>query len=163
MGVFTCLVLCRTRVTGSRVAHHCFAGCPKGRRGSCSAGPFSCRGSWKMWLRASWPRFHQGIVTTEGRTTVGANQQSTTVWNLKGKPALCDPGQAPLPLWASSVGHSEMMEKGSNVRMSATGSPTEQARGLPPAASPGLSLSPASSPAGDTGLPATFLTPLAAE
>ena len=23
---------------------------------------------------------------------VGANQQSTAVWNLKGKPVLCDPG-----------------------------------------------------------------------
>lgn len=167
MGVFTRLVLCRTRVNGSRVAYHCFAGCFKGHRGNCSPGPFSCKGSWKMWLRASQPQFpvenHQGIVTTERRTTVGANQQSTAVWNLKGKPVLCDPGHAPPPLWASSLGHSEVMEKGSNIRVSATGSPTEQPRGLPPATSPGLPLSPASSSTGDAGLPATFLTPLAAE
>lgn len=50
-----------------------------------------------------------------------------------------------------------MMEKGSNVRMSATGSPTEQAQGLPLAASPGLSLSPASSSTGDTGLTSNLL------
>lgn len=100
-GGFTCLVLCHAQVSGSRVAHHRFSGCPKGQRGL-STGPFGYRGSWKMWLRASWPRFQLKIIRVllpqRGEQTIGANRQSATVWNLKGKPALCDPGQAPPPL-----------------------------------------------------------------
>ena len=106
---------------------------------------------------------HQGIVSSKERTTTGVNQQSATVWNLKGNAVLCDPGQDLPPLWASLVGHLEVMEKGSNIRTSATGSPPEQPGGLPPAASPGLPLLPSSSCAADTALPASFLIPLVAQ
>lgn len=62
VGIFTHLMLCHTWVNRSRVAYHCFTGCLKGRRGNCSAGPFSCKGSWKMWLRARQPHFQLKII-----------------------------------------------------------------------------------------------------
>lgn len=62
----------------------------------------------------------------------------------------CDPGRAPLPLWASLLGNPEVMENGFNIRMATKGLHL-------------LAFSPSSSSsASDSGLPATFLIPLLA-